>query len=138
MVIKTKQKLLSSNYILSKTYLRRLHSISVKSVPINANKFFPQDVILTFSLSLVLLISGHATHRLLVERGVGASKSKEVVVWSVIFLSDHTILSGDSAGKIQVWDGRTGTLIRTHLVTKWDVLTLSVSQVSVYPRIKAH
>lgn len=72
--------------------------------------------------------TGHATHRLLVERGVGASKSKEVVVWSVIFLSDHTILSGDSAGKIQVWDGRTGTLIRTHLVTKWDVLTLSVSQ----------
>lgn len=72
--------------------------------------------------------TGHATHRLLVERGAGASKSKEVVVWSVVFLSDHTILSGDSAGKIQVWDGRTGTLVRTHLVTKWDVLTMSVSQ----------
>ncbi|KAM3870487.1 U3 small nucleolar RNA-associated protein 4 homolog [Diretmus argenteus] len=71
--------------------------------------------------------SGHATHRLLVERGVGASKSREVVVWSVAFLSDHTIVSGDSAGKVQVWDGRTGTLIRTHLVTKWDVLALSVT-----------
>ncbi|KAI3371763.1 hypothetical protein L3Q82_024314, partial [Scortum barcoo] len=72
--------------------------------------------------------TGHATHRLLVERGVGASKSKEVVVWSIAFLSDHTIVSGDSAGKVQIWDGLTGTLVRTHLVTKWDVLALSVSQ----------
>lgn len=72
--------------------------------------------------------TGHATHRLLVERGIGASKSKEVVVWSIAFLSDHTIVSGDSAGKVQVWDGVTGTLVRTHLVTKWDVLALSVSK----------
>lgn len=72
--------------------------------------------------------TGHATHRMLVERGVGASKSREVVVWSVAFLSDYTIISGDSAGKVQIWDGLTGTLVRTHLVTKWDVLCLSVSQ----------
>ncbi|KAK9517314.1 hypothetical protein VZT92_025197 [Zoarces viviparus] len=72
--------------------------------------------------------TGRATHRLLVERGVGAPKSKGVVVWSVVFLSDHTIISSDSAGKVQIWDGLTGTLVRTHLVTKWDVLALSVSQ----------
>ncbi|KAF1387125.1 hypothetical protein PFLUV_G00102020 [Perca fluviatilis] len=72
--------------------------------------------------------TGRATHRLLVERGVGASKSREVVVWSIVFLSDHTIVSGDSAGKVQIWDGVTGTLVRTHLVTKWDVLALSVSK----------
>lgn len=84
---------------------------------------------------MFLLTSGHATNRLLVERGVGASKNKEVVVWSVAFLSDNTIISGDSAGKVQFWDGVTGTLLRTHLVTKWDVLCLSVSQVSfVLPR----
>lgn len=71
--------------------------------------------------------TGHATHRLLVERGVGASKNRDVVVWSVAFLSDHTIISGDSAGKVQIWDGVTGTLIRTNLVTKWDVLVLSLS-----------
>ncbi|XP_041852001.1 U3 small nucleolar RNA-associated protein 4 homolog [Melanotaenia boesemani] len=71
---------------------------------------------------------GHATHRLLVERGMGTSRSQEVVVWSVAFLSDHTIISGDSAGKVQIWDGLTGTLVRTHLVTKWDVLALSASQ----------
>ncbi|KAM4572937.1 U3 small nucleolar RNA-associated protein 4 homolog [Odontesthes bonariensis] len=72
--------------------------------------------------------TGHATHRLLVERGVGASKSREVVVWSVVFLSDHTIISGDSAGKVQIWDGFTGTLVRSHVVSKWDVLALSASQ----------
>ncbi|XP_028286790.1 U3 small nucleolar RNA-associated protein 4 homolog [Parambassis ranga] len=72
--------------------------------------------------------SGAATHRLLVERGMGVSRSTEVVVWGVVFLSDSTIISGDSAGKVQIWDGSTGTLVKTHLVTKWDVLALSVSQ----------
>lgn len=72
--------------------------------------------------------SGHATRRLLVERGTGASKSQEVVVWSLVFLSDHTVVSGDSAGKVQFWDGHTGTLIRSHLVSKWDVLALSASR----------
>uniref|UniRef100_A0A4W5RDN8 UTP4 small subunit processome component n=1 Tax=Hucho hucho TaxID=62062 RepID=A0A4W5RDN8_9TELE len=61
------------------------------------------------------------TYRLLVDRGIGGSKSRETVVWSVAFLSDHTVVSGDSAGKVQVWDGHTGTLVKTHLVTKWDV-----------------
>ncbi|XP_037538529.1 U3 small nucleolar RNA-associated protein 4 homolog [Nematolebias whitei] len=71
--------------------------------------------------------TGHATHRLLVERGAGVPKTQEVVVWSVVFLSDGTVISGDSAGKVQFWDGFMGTLLRTHLVTKWDVLVLSVS-----------
>lgn len=71
--------------------------------------------------------TGHAEHRLLVERGVGAAKNREVVVWSLAFLSDNTIISGDSAGKVQIWDGLTGTLVRSHLITKWDVLALSVT-----------
>lgn len=72
--------------------------------------------------------TGTATQRLLVERGVGTSGSREVVVWAVVFLSNHTVVSGDSAGKVQVWDSVTGTLVQTHLVTKWDVLALAVSQ----------
>uniref|UniRef100_A0A665VCF9 Anaphase-promoting complex subunit 4 WD40 domain-containing protein n=1 Tax=Echeneis naucrates TaxID=173247 RepID=A0A665VCF9_ECHNA len=59
------------------------------------------------------------------ETETGSPANKEVVVWSVAFLSDHTVISGDSAGKVQVWDGFTGTLIKTHLITKWDVLALS-------------
>uniref|UniRef100_A0A673ZEQ6 UTP4 small subunit processome component n=1 Tax=Salmo trutta TaxID=8032 RepID=A0A673ZEQ6_SALTR len=72
--------------------------------------------------------TGELGTRLLVDRGFGGSKSRETVVWSVVFLSDCTIISGDSAGKVQVWDGHTGTLVKTHLVTKWDVLALSVSK----------
>lgn len=83
-------------------------------------------------MCLVVLGLGHATCRLLVERGVGALKNREVVVWSVAFLADHTIVSGDSVGNVQMWDGLTGTLVRTHLITKWDVLCLSLSPVSVY------
>ncbi|XP_034031590.1 U3 small nucleolar RNA-associated protein 4 homolog [Thalassophryne amazonica] len=71
--------------------------------------------------------SGHATHRLLVDRGSRASKSRDVVVWSVLFLSDHTVVSADSAGKVQFWDGLMGTLIQTHVITNWDVLVLAVS-----------
>uniref|UniRef100_A0A6Q2YNC7 UTP4 small subunit processome component n=1 Tax=Esox lucius TaxID=8010 RepID=A0A6Q2YNC7_ESOLU len=59
---------------------------------------------------------------------VGGCKSRETVVWTVVFLSDHTIFSSDSAGKVQVWDGHTGTLVKTHQLTKWDVLALSVSK----------
>ncbi|XP_061892003.1 U3 small nucleolar RNA-associated protein 4 homolog [Entelurus aequoreus] len=72
--------------------------------------------------------TGHSAHRMLVERGVGAPRKSEVVVWAIIFLSNQTIISGDSAGKVQMWDGITGTLVQTHLITKFDVLALSVSQ----------
>ncbi|XP_029953074.1 U3 small nucleolar RNA-associated protein 4 homolog isoform X1 [Salarias fasciatus] len=72
--------------------------------------------------------TGGATRRLLVERGPGAARSREVVVWSVVFLSDGTVVSGDSAGKVQVWDSATGTLVQTHPVSKWDVLALAASR----------
>ncbi|KAM9808140.1 U3 small nucleolar RNA-associated protein 4 homolog [Neosynchiropus ocellatus] len=72
--------------------------------------------------------TGRSTHRLLVERGAGAGKSREAVVWSLLFLADGTIVSGDSAGKVQLWDGVTGTLVRSHLVSKWDVLVLALSE----------
>lgn len=72
--------------------------------------------------------TGGATRRLLVERGAGAAKSQEVVVWSVVFLADGAVVSGDSEGKVQVWDSVTGTLVQTHMVSKWDVLALAVSQ----------
>uniref|UniRef100_A0A6Q2Z975 UTP4 small subunit processome component n=1 Tax=Esox lucius TaxID=8010 RepID=A0A6Q2Z975_ESOLU len=71
------------------------------------------------------VLTGHAIQRLLVDRSVGGCKSRETVVWTVVFLSDHTIFSSDSAGKVQVWDGHTGTLVKTHQLTKWDVLALS-------------
>ncbi|KAM9754844.1 LOW QUALITY PROTEIN: U3 small nucleolar RNA-associated protein 4 homolog [Menidia menidia] len=81
------------------------------------------DVIRIFDVD-----SGQATGRMLVDRALGGGQSREVVVWSVAFLSDHTLLSADSAGKVQVWDGATATLLRSHLLSKWDVLVLAVSE----------
>ncbi|XP_067245321.1 U3 small nucleolar RNA-associated protein 4 homolog [Chanodichthys erythropterus] len=72
--------------------------------------------------------TGHSIHRMLADRGVGTSRSKECMVWSVVYLSDGTIISGDSVGMVKMWNDHTGTLIKSHNVTKCDVLALSVSQ----------
>uniref|UniRef100_A0A8C4HJT4 UTP4 small subunit processome component n=1 Tax=Dicentrarchus labrax TaxID=13489 RepID=A0A8C4HJT4_DICLA len=79
-------------------------------------------------MDMIRIFDAETGKEMQLDPGVIASKSKEVVVWSIAFLSDHTIVSGDSAGKVQIWDGLTGTLVKTHLVTKWDVLALAVSQ----------
>ncbi|MGH0115177.1 UNVERIFIED_CONTAM: hypothetical protein FKN15_070697 [Acipenser sinensis] len=81
------------------------------------------DVIRVFDVK-----SGHSVQRILVDRGPAGTRNKDCVVWNVAFLSDYTIVSGDSAGKVQLWDANKGTLIKTHLVSKWDVLSLSVSE----------
>jgi U3 small nucleolar RNA-associated protein 4 len=60
--------------------------------------------------------------------GKGPTKnSKELLVWSVSCLPDGTIVSGDSAGEVRFWDGRTYSLfqrIQGHLA---DVLDVAVS-----------
>lgn len=72
--------------------------------------------------------TGQSEHRLLVNSKLKSPRSQECVVWSLIYLSDGTIISGDSSGMVIFWDDKTGTLINSHQITKWDVLTLSVSQ----------
>ncbi|XP_072373809.1 U3 small nucleolar RNA-associated protein 4 homolog [Scyliorhinus torazame] len=87
-------------------------------------------MIVTGSLDVIRVFdvkSGHSTRRILVDCGGTALHNRECVVWSVCFLSDYTIVSADSAGKVQFWDWRTGTLLKTHPITKCDVLTLAVN-----------
>ncbi|KAL4657088.1 hypothetical protein GN956_G4041 [Arapaima gigas] len=72
--------------------------------------------------------TGHTTHRMLVDRGAPGMRNRECVVWRVAFLSDFTIISADSSGKVQIWDGTKGILSRAHLVSKSDVLSLAVSK----------
>nr|XP_006641226.1 PREDICTED: cirhin [Lepisosteus oculatus] len=72
--------------------------------------------------------TGHSVRRLLVDRGPSGVRHRDCVVWSLIFLSDYTIVSADSSGKVQVWDAKMGTLIKNHPISKWDVLSLSVSE----------
>lgn len=50
-------------------------------------------------------------------------------MWSVAFLSDGTIISADSSGKVQFWDSEMGTLLQTSVVSSSAVLSLAVSEV---------
>jgi len=50
-------------------------------------------------------------------------------VWALKALADGTVVSGDSMGSIQFWDGRSGTLLQSfeHNAEKADVLDLAVN-----------
>lgn len=51
-------------------------------------------------------------------------------VWALQALSDGTVISGDSIGHIQIWDGMSGTMTQTfdHNESGADVLCLAVSE----------
>jgi U3 small nucleolar RNA-associated protein 4 len=50
-------------------------------------------------------------------------------VWALAALSDGTVVSGDSLGHVQIWDGASGTMTQTfdHNESGADVLCLAVS-----------
>nr|XP_033796960.1 U3 small nucleolar RNA-associated protein 4 homolog [Geotrypetes seraphini] len=87
--------------------------------------------IVTGSIDVIRVLdvkTGHAIQRIAVDRNKTGSQNRECIVWGVAFLSCGTLVSADSAGKVQFWDSEKGTLIQTHRVTNVDVLALSVSQ----------
>ncbi|KAI5645375.1 hypothetical protein NE865_02462 [Phthorimaea operculella] len=67
--------------------------------------------------------TGHAITRISVPR-----RQKEVIVWSLAVLSDNTIVSGDSMGRLTFWDGTIGEQIESYVTHKADVLTVAVSE----------
>nr|XP_015298583.1 PREDICTED: cirhin isoform X4 [Macaca fascicularis] len=72
--------------------------------------------------------SGSAIHKMIVDRQhMGVSKRK-CIVWGVAFLSDGTVISVDSAGKVQFWDSATGTLVKSHLIANADVQSIAVAE----------
>ncbi|PRW61122.1 WD40 repeat [Chlorella sorokiniana] len=69
--------------------------------------------------------SGHEVLRITAGDGTGASK--EGCIWSLVVLPDGTVVSGDSAGNVQFWDGRFGTLLAGFSQHQADVLQLAAS-----------
>lgn len=68
--------------------------------------------------------NGHVIHKM----GTGRSEARnETIVWCVEVLKDFTILSGDSRGRVTVWDGNLGSQVDTMQALKVDVLCLAVS-----------
>lgn len=70
---------------------------------------------------------------MLVDRQYMGVSKRKCIIWGVAFLSDGTVISVDSAGKVQFWDSATGTLVKTHLVANADVQSIAVSDVSMAP-----
>jgi U3 small nucleolar RNA-associated protein 4 len=55
-------------------------------------------------------------------------RNKETLVWCVAITSDFTIISGDSRGKVSVWDADHGTLIKSFQTHSVDVLCLCIDE----------
>eukprot|EP00040_Diaphanoeca_grandis_P029238 m.170849 g.170849 ORF g.170849 m.170849 type:complete len:782 (-) comp31622_c1_seq1:25-2370(-) len=58
---------------------------------------------------------------------VQTAKKQQALVWSVKILENMTIVSGDSLGKTQIWDGKFGTLLQSFVEHEADVLVTAVS-----------
>jgi len=56
-------------------------------------------------------------------------RTTPTLVWALVALTDGTIISADSLGHIQFWDGKTGTMLQSfeHNDKKADVLSLAVT-----------
>lgn len=71
--------------------------------------------------------SGSIIRKMVLDRQhLGVTKSR-CIVWGVAFLSDGTVISVDSVGKVQLWDSATGTLVKSHLVANADVQSIAVA-----------
>lgn len=51
--------------------------------------------------------TGHATCRISVGR-----RGKETIVWCLAVLSDNTVVSGDSHGRLTFWDSLIGDQVK--------------------------
>ncbi|KAJ7312190.1 hypothetical protein JRQ81_006554 [Phrynocephalus forsythii] len=71
---------------------------------------------------------GHSVQRIKVERRLQGPRNQKCVVWGLAFLSDGTVVSADSAGKVQFWDSKMGTLLSKHPVSKAAALCIAVSE----------
>ncbi|XP_032140170.1 U3 small nucleolar RNA-associated protein 4 homolog isoform X3 [Sapajus apella] len=71
--------------------------------------------------------SGSAVHKMIVDRQYMGVSKRKCIVWGVAFLSDGTVISVDSAGKVQFWDSATGTLVKSHLIANADVQSIAVA-----------
>ncbi|KAG1656152.1 U3 small nucleolar RNA-associated protein 4 [Nymphon striatum] len=90
--------------------------------------WFKNSFIVSGSLD-VLKIWNIETGRAIQRMTTGRSnKNQETIVWCVKFLSDFTVISGDSRGKTCFWNGNTGSLIVDIQSHKADVLCIEVDK----------
>lgn len=75
--------------------------------------------------------SGRSTMRITLDK---MADSTDALIWDILYLSDYTIVTASSSGKVQFWNGRFGTLRHSYHSHIADVSTLVVdtSECGVY------
>ncbi|KAL3840498.1 hypothetical protein ACJIZ3_025089 [Penstemon smallii] len=68
----------------------------------------------------------HEIYRITVGLG-GLGSGSDICIWSLIALRCGAIVSGDSSGSVQFWDGQFGTLLQAHSCHKGDVNALAAA-----------
>lgn len=68
--------------------------------------------------------TGRMTRQLTVPKDQG----KDTVMWSCAFLSNYTIVTGDSAGKVTFYDGKLGAVVHCYKTHDADILTVAMSK----------
>ncbi|GBG66273.1 hypothetical protein CBR_g57871 [Chara braunii] len=59
--------------------------------------------------------------------GIGSQKRENICVWALLWLRSGVLVSGDSTGSTQFWDGKMGTLLHCHRRHQADVLALAAT-----------
>ena len=68
--------------------------------------------------------TGRMTRQLTVPK----DQSKDTVVWSCAFLSNYTIVTGDSSGKVTFYDGKLGAVLHCYKTHDADILSVAMSK----------
>ncbi|KAJ8946719.1 hypothetical protein NQ318_020813 [Aromia moschata] len=68
--------------------------------------------------------SGHAIHKMTLGR---SESNKPTIVWCLEVANDFTVITGDSRGKLTVWDGKVGSQLESYQSHKADILALCLS-----------
>nr|CAB3231310.1 cirhin-like [Phallusia mammillata] len=82
------------------------------------------DILVTGSVDVIRMwstITGRAIQRITIDRQM---KNVETIVWCLLVLSNFTIVSGDSSGRVQFWDGKNASQLQSFQVHRADVLSL--------------
>ncbi|XP_058956730.2 U3 small nucleolar RNA-associated protein 4 homolog [Pocillopora verrucosa] len=76
------------------------------------------------TVRLYNVTSGHCTLRITVDE----FQSRSTLIWAIHMTRNFVIITGDSLGNTQFWDGQRGTLIQSFKAHLADVLTVCVNK----------
>eukprot|EP00903_Cladosiphon_okamuranus_P017749 g16338.t1 len=86
------------------------------------------DVVFAGCLDSMIHCFDATTGQTLFDMRLESGRDEDALVWALETLSDGTVISGDSYGRVQVWDGLTGTQLQSLSTHEADVLCLCVSE----------